>query len=75
MAALGAALDIMFMMAINLVGFSVGLGGVQEYVATAFFSAESAKFFVMTIFSFYAAAQFMFNIRAREARLNLQKEF
>ena len=75
LAALGGALDILFMMIVNLVGFSVGLDGIREYLTTAFLSSESAWFLLGTIITFFSASQLMFAVRANEARRNIHKEF
>lgn len=63
------------MMVVNLIGFSVGLEGIQEYLTTAFFSRESAWFLFGTLVTFFAATQVMFSVRAYEARRNMIKEF
>ena len=63
------------MMIVNLVGFSVGLDGIRDYLTTAFFSSESAWFLLGTLVTFFSASQLMFAVRAAEARRNIHKDF
>ena len=65
--AAAAALNITALMAANLVGFVVGLDGVQHFLREIF-SAHGRRFAAGMLVSFFAAAQVMFEIREGEAR-------
>lgn len=64
--AAAAAVNILVLMSANLVGFVVGLDGLQQLLSQLF---ASPAFAAAMLGSFFAAAQCMFSIRAREARL------
>jgi D-alanyl-lipoteichoic acid acyltransferase DltB (MBOAT superfamily) len=65
--AAAAALNITALMAANLVGFVLGLDGVQHF-STQIFSAHGARFAAAMLAAFFAAAHVMFEIREGEAR-------
>ncbi|KXS20273.1 glycerol transporter [Gonapodya prolifera JEL478] len=65
--ACGGVINILMMMAANLVGFAVGVDGAREMVEKIF-SGEGAVFLVVTFASLFAAVQVMFEIRNSEAR-------
>jgi D-alanyl-lipoteichoic acid acyltransferase DltB (MBOAT superfamily) len=65
--AAAAALNITALMAANLVGFVLGLDGV-DYFLREIFSAHGARFAAAMLAAFFAAAHVMFEIREGEAR-------
>jgi D-alanyl-lipoteichoic acid acyltransferase DltB (MBOAT superfamily) len=65
--AAAAALNITALMAANLVGFVLGLDGVQHFLSQIFSLADRG-FAAAVLLSFFAAAHVMFELREGEAR-------
>ncbi|ORX99060.1 MBOAT-domain-containing protein [Basidiobolus meristosporus CBS 931.73] len=66
-AGVGGVANIIMMMIANLVGFAVGLDGVQEMLAGVF-NVDGIFFLFMTFLSLYATVQLMFEVREHERR-------
>ncbi|ORX97731.1 MBOAT-domain-containing protein [Basidiobolus meristosporus CBS 931.73] len=66
-AAAGAVGNILLMMTANLVGFAVGLEGVQEMI-TRIFGIDGILFLSTTFLCIFATVQMMFEIREHERR-------
>lgn len=63
--AFGGALNIFFMMVVNLIGFSVGVDGMSTYLASVF-SWDSIPFLAGTLLVFFSATHVMFEWREME---------
>jgi len=66
--ALGAVLNIMMMMAANLVGFVVGVEGVSFFASQLFGTFEGVRFLIGVVFCLFVGAQLMFEYREEEMR-------
>lgn len=69
--ALGAAGNILLMMIANLVGFCVGLDGVEDLLVHIFGSVNGLAFFGVTSVCLFIAVQVMFEIRESEKRAGI----
>lgn len=56
------------MMVANLIGFCLGLDGMNDMLVQIFSSADGILFFISVIFCLFVAAQIMFEIRESEKR-------
>lgn len=65
---LGAVANILMMMIANLVGFAVGLDGVQEMLVKIFGTAHGLSFLGTVTVCLFIAVQIMFEIRESEKR-------
>jgi D-alanyl-lipoteichoic acid acyltransferase DltB (MBOAT superfamily) len=70
LAAIGAVFNIIMMMVANLVGFAVGLDGVQEMIKEIF-TLSGGLFVVTTFMCIFAAVHVMFEIRENEKRTGM----
>ncbi|KAJ7087379.1 MBOAT, membrane-bound O-acyltransferase family-domain-containing protein [Mycena crocata] len=66
--ALGAVLNILMMMGANLVGFVVGIDGMEFFVKQLFATAEGLRFLIGASVCLFAAAHLMFEYRQDEKR-------
>ncbi|KAJ3212822.1 glycerol transporter [Dinochytrium kinnereticum] len=64
---IGCVMNILLMMLVNLIGFSVGLDGAQALLAT-FISWKGLVFFSMAFPALFSANQIQFEVRAMEQR-------
>ncbi|KAJ7368674.1 MBOAT, membrane-bound O-acyltransferase family-domain-containing protein [Mycena albidolilacea] len=71
--ALGAVLNILMMMAANLVGFVLGLDGMRFFVQQLFGTAEGLQFLVGASVCLFAAAHLMFEYREDEKRHGIMR--
>ncbi|KAJ7639190.1 MBOAT, membrane-bound O-acyltransferase family-domain-containing protein [Roridomyces roridus] len=66
--ALGAVCNILMMMAANLVGFVIGLEGLQFFVQRLFGTTEGMQFLVLATGVLFCASHLMFEYREEEKR-------
>ncbi|KAJ7498593.1 MBOAT, membrane-bound O-acyltransferase family-domain-containing protein [Mycena latifolia] len=66
--AVGAVLNILMLMAANLVGFVIGIDGMKFFVQELFGTAEGLRFLVGASVCLFAAAHLMFEYREEEKR-------
>lgn len=64
---LGAVVNILLMMAANLVGFCVGLDGLKDMIAQIFGSASGFAFLAIAAAALFIGVQVMFEVREDEA--------
>ncbi|KAH7138337.1 glycerol:H+ symporter-like protein [Dendryphion nanum] len=65
---LGAVAMVLMLMVANLVGFALGVDGLQELISSIMGSYSGLAFFWVACIALYAGAQFMFEWREREKR-------
>ncbi|KAK0650324.1 Glycerol uptake protein 1 [Lasiodiplodia hormozganensis] len=68
----GAVAQILFMMAANLVGFAVGLDGLEGLARGIFGSASGLTFFALACGALFVGVQIMFEIREEELRAGIK---
>ncbi|KAG5519536.1 hypothetical protein PMAC_001691 [Pneumocystis sp. 'macacae'] len=66
--AIGAVINIIMMMIVNLVGFCVGIQGTKEMISRIFISYKNFFFVLSAFCTLFAAVQIMFEIRNHEKR-------
>ncbi|KAJ6567497.1 MBOAT, membrane-bound O-acyltransferase family-domain-containing protein [Mycena sp. CBHHK59/15] len=69
--AVGAVLNILMMMTANLVGFVIGVDGIQYFVRQLFGTTEGLRFLVGASVCLFAAAHLMFEYREAEKRMGI----
>jgi len=67
-AAVGAVMNIVLMMAANLVGFVIGTDGIRFFVDELFGTSQGLRFFVGACCCLFVGAQLMFEYREEEKR-------
>jgi len=67
-AAVGAVINVLFMMAANLVGFAIGVDGLRELVKGVLGSWEGVVFAITACSAIFVGIQVMFEIREHEQR-------
>ncbi|KAF7352480.1 hypothetical protein MVEN_01212900 [Mycena venus] len=72
--ALGAVLNILMMMAANLVGFVLGLDGMKFFVQQLFGTGEGLRFLVGASVCLFAASHLMFEYREDEKRHGIMRK-
>ncbi|KAL1739025.1 MBOAT, membrane-bound O-acyltransferase family-domain-containing protein [Schizophyllum fasciatum] len=72
--ALGGVLNVLMMMAANLVGFVIGVDGVQYFLQQLFGSAEGLRFLVAVIACLFIGVQLMFEYREEELRQGIVRK-
>ncbi|KAH7039071.1 MBOAT, membrane-bound O-acyltransferase family-domain-containing protein [Macrophomina phaseolina] len=65
---IGAVAQILFMIAANLVGFAIGIDGLEGLAKAVFGSASGLTFFALACGALFVGVQVMFEIREQEAR-------
>eukprot|EP00455_Lapot_gusevi_P031741 TRINITY_DN34570_c0_g1_i2.p2 TRINITY_DN34570_c0_g1~~TRINITY_DN34570_c0_g1_i2.p2 ORF type:complete len:111 (+),score=57.43 TRINITY_DN34570_c0_g1_i2:62-394(+) len=71
---LGAAVNILFLMIANLIGFSVGVEGVLRFL-DMIFSVNGVIFCFAMFFAFFAASQLMMEYRRKEEIEGKKEDF
>ncbi|KAF7355629.1 hypothetical protein MSAN_01480200 [Mycena sanguinolenta] len=71
--ALGAVFNILMLMTANLVGFVLGLDGMQFFVQQLFGTAEGLRFLVFASVCLFAASHLMFEYREDEKRHGIMR--
>ncbi|KAJ8517069.1 hypothetical protein ONZ45_g5691 [Pleurotus djamor] len=66
--ALGAAANILMLMAANLVGFVIGIDGVKFFLEQLLGTADGTRCLLFSIFCLFVAAHLMFEYREEEMR-------
>lgn len=64
----GAVTQVLFMMAANLVGFAIGVDGLEKLARAIFQSASGLTFFALACGALFVGVQVMFEIREQELR-------
>lgn len=71
--ALGAVFNILMMMGANLVGFVIGVDGVQYFLSQLIGTSEGIRFLIFASACLFIAAQLMFEYREEELRRGIQR--
>ncbi|KAA8912337.1 glycerol:H+ symporter [Sphaerosporella brunnea] len=66
--AAGGVANVLMMMSANLVGFAIGLEGLQTMFKDMFGSYHGLAFFIMAVMSLFVGVQVMFEVRESEKR-------
>lgn len=69
--AVGAVANIWMMMIANLVGFCVGLDGIQQMLSDMIYTADGIKYVVLSSMALFVGVQAMFEFREREKRMGI----
>ncbi|KAJ7680007.1 MBOAT, membrane-bound O-acyltransferase family-domain-containing protein [Mycena rosella] len=71
--AVGGVLNMLMLLAANLVGFVIGPDGVRFFVEQLFGTTEGLRFLAAVAVCFFAAVQLMFEYREEEKRKGIQR--